>query len=157
MTTETRNVTPYDAADSENAFALAIAVLRERVRRLPAEDQADLCELLPAILGDDEEERESAQRAVREIFDQAAGRVSPMDLSQEQGESLQGWIGFVSQRIRDARSAAGMTQEQLAEKSGLPQSHISRLESGKHSPTAQTLEKIAPALGISVSNFDPSL
>lgn len=156
MNTETRDTSVHAPVDSENTIALAIAVLRERVRRLPVDDQNDLYELLPAILGGDDEERESAQRAVREILEQASGTIRLMDPSQEPGDALRGWIGFVSERIREARSEAGLTQDELAEKSGLPQSHISRLESGKHSPTAKTLEKIAEALGISMSRFDPS-
>ncbi|MEX0717449.1 MAG: helix-turn-helix transcriptional regulator [Planctomycetaceae bacterium] len=142
--------------DSENPIALAIAVLRERVRRLPEDDQNDLYALLPALLGGDDKERESAQRAVREILDQAGGTIRAMNLCEEPDDALRGWIGFISERIREARSEAGMTQDELAEKSGIPQSHISRLESGKHSPTAKTLEKIAEALGISMGRFDPS-
>jgi transcriptional regulator with XRE-family HTH domain len=69
---------------------------------------------------------------------------------------LNSWIAFVSRRITDERQAAGLTQAQLAEKSGLPQSHISRLESGKHSPSRATIEKIAAALGKPLSAFDPS-
>lgn len=58
--------------------------------------------------------------------------------------------------IREAREAAGLTQAELSQQSGLPQSHISRLEQGKHSPTARTLEKIATALKLHHSHFDPS-
>jgi hypothetical protein len=42
------------------------------------------------------------------------------------------------------------------EKSGLPQSHISRLERARHRPSRATVEKIARALGRLVSDFDPS-
>ena len=49
-----------------------------------------------------------------------------------------------------------VTQEQLAAKAGLPQSHISRLEGAKHSPSRATLEKIAAALEVPLSCLDPS-
>jgi transcriptional regulator with XRE-family HTH domain len=58
--------------------------------------------------------------------------------------------------IKELQLKAGWTQEQLAAESGLPQSHISRLEAGKHSPSRATLEKIAKALGVDVAVFDPS-
>jgi DNA-binding XRE family transcriptional regulator len=144
------------ASDRDEAFALAISVLRERVLSLPPDDRDDLYELLPSLLGDDEEERMSAQRAAREILAQAPGRLRPLELPIHPAESLRSWVDFVSRQIREHRTRAGLTQEALAEKSGLPQSHISRLESGQHSPTAKTLEKIAVALGAEPSVFDPS-
>ena len=72
------------------------------------------------------------------------------------GPGLQNWLDYVSKRIRELREKAGWTQEDLAQKTGLPQSHISRLENGKHSPAHATLEKIAAALGVGVGEIDPS-
>ena len=48
-----------------------------------------------------------------------------------------------------ARAAAGVTQEEMAERMGTTQSAIARLESGggKHSPSIATLRKYARALG----------
>ncbi len=40
-----------------------------------------------------------------------------------------------------------ITQQQLADKTGIPKSNISRFESGKHSPTLKFLYKIAMGLG----------
>jgi ribosome-binding protein aMBF1 (putative translation factor) len=47
--------------------------------------------------------------------------------------------------IKDRR-ALGLSQSQLAELAGLRQETLSRLESGKHSPTVRTVEKIDQAL-----------
>jgi transcriptional regulator with XRE-family HTH domain len=49
----------------------------------------------------------------------------------------------------EARSSAGMSQAEVAEKMGTTQSAIARLESGKgkHSPSLTTLRKYAHALG----------
>lgn len=46
-----------------------------------------------------------------------------------------------------ARIAAGMTQKELAEKSGVRQSNISRIENGSCIPTLTTLMALAQALG----------
>ena len=40
-----------------------------------------------------------------------------------------------------------ITQQQLANKTGIPKSNISRFESGKHSPSLKLLFKIAQGLG----------
>lgn len=144
-----------DLSHGETAFALAITVLRDRVRRLSSEDRNDLYELIPHLLGGDEEEQASAQRAVKEILDQSPGSMQKLPLPLSPGKSLANWIQFISGRIREARQKAGLTQDELAAKSGLLQSHICRLEKGQHSPTAVTLEKIAQALGVDASFFDP--
>ncbi len=147
----------HDVFEKENSFALAIAVMRDRVQRLNDNEKNDLYELIPFLLGDDEEERVSAQAAVREIFDKTPGKIRREVLPETPGAALQNWLAYVSGRIKAARIEAGLTQDQLAAKSGLPQSHICRLEAGLHSPTAKTLEKIALALEIAVSYFDPSV
>ena len=41
----------------------------------------------------------------------------------------------------------GMTQAELAERCGLAQSHIARIEAGKYSVGFDTLQQIAEALG----------
>lgn len=46
-----------------------------------------------------------------------------------------------------ARLACNMTQKELAEKTGIRQSNISRIESGASSPTVDTLARIAAGLG----------
>jgi predicted transcriptional regulator len=48
-----------------------------------------------------------------------------------------------------------MTQEELATKAGIPQSHVCRLETGKHAPTYVTIQKVAKALRVKRSQLDP--
>ncbi len=48
----------------------------------------------------------------------------------------------IARDIIKERRALGLTQEQLAKLAGLRQETLSRLESGKHSPTVRTIEKI---------------
>lgn len=46
-----------------------------------------------------------------------------------------------------SRLACNMTQKELAEKTGIRQSNISRIENGSASPTIDTLARIAAGLG----------
>ena len=46
-----------------------------------------------------------------------------------------------------ARLAAGLTQEELAERMATKQTVIARLESGKVKPSTRTLERLAAATG----------
>lgn len=57
----------------------------------------------------------------------------------------------VMRTLIDARLAAGMTQKQLSEKTGINQSNISKIERGTGNPSIATLERIASALGKKVS------
>ncbi|MGH8952855.1 MAG: helix-turn-helix domain-containing protein [Acidimicrobiia bacterium] len=49
-------------------------------------------------------------------------------------------------QIVDLRERHGLTQAELAERCGMDQADISRIESGSTSPTARTLQRIAAAL-----------
>lgn len=140
----------------ENSFALAVTVFQNCIAQLSKDDRQDVLTLIPAVIGGNAEERQSAAEAIEEILRQAEPRILSLEEMECDDGGLANWTQFVSKRIRDARKKAGLTQEELAEKAGLPQSHISRLEQQKHSPTAKTLEKIAKALGIPHSELDPS-
>jgi len=52
----------------------------------------------------------------------------------------------IARDIVRERKAAGLTQEELARLSGVPQETVCRLEKGLHSPTVRTVEKIDRAL-----------
>ena len=53
----------------------------------------------------------------------------------------------IMQVIVEARAKTGLTQKQLAEKTGISQADISRLERGTGNPSVKTLQRIASALG----------
>lgn len=59
----------------------------------------------------------------------------------------------VAENIRNARHKAGMSQAELAEKSGVSRSHLVCIEAGKFSPRVQTLVAIASALHIPLSKL----
>ena len=52
----------------------------------------------------------------------------------------------IARDILRERTALGLTQQALAKLAGVRQETLSRLESGKHSPTVRTVEKIERAL-----------
>lgn len=57
----------------------------------------------------------------------------------------------IGDRITEARKQKGLSQAELAKRSGLSQAGISYIEKGLRSPSTDTLELLASALGCSVS------
>lgn len=56
----------------------------------------------------------------------------------------------IGQRIAAIRKSKEWTQEELAERCGLAQSHIARIEAGRYSVGFDTLQQIAEALGCTI-------
>jgi transcriptional regulator with XRE-family HTH domain len=57
--------------------------------------------------------------------------------------------GF-SKKLRKARESKGLTQSELAEKSGMKPSAISHFESGRRRPSFDNLKKLADALNVNI-------
>jgi DNA-binding XRE family transcriptional regulator len=140
----------------EAALTMAIGIVVERVRRLSSEDQKDLYKLVKLLSSaKDADEVEAISAAMVEILDQDPCDLVPMNLP-ARPDKLQRWVGYVAGKVRQLRDQAGLTQVELAKKSGLPQSHISRIEAAKLSPSQATLEKIGKAMNRPLSDIDPS-
>lgn len=60
-------------------------------------------------------------------------------------------LGFAGDSIAEARKRAGLTQKQLADKMGVPQSQISRIEKNPDKTTMRTMKRIAAALEVDIS------
>lgn len=56
--------------------------------------------------------------------------------------------------IRALRVKRGLTQEDLAEKAGISVWQLSRIECGKAEPTRETVESLAPVLGVTAAYLD---
>lgn len=56
----------------------------------------------------------------------------------------------IIQAIIDARRSSGLTQKQLAERSGIAQADISKLENGNGNPSLRTLQRLAVGMGMSI-------
>ena len=61
---------------------------------------------------------------------------------------------FAANLIR-RRKAAGLTQTQLAERAGVTQAHISKLERGEWEPRLNTIVTLAKALGVKMAELLP--
>lgn len=59
----------------------------------------------------------------------------------------------IGKRIRVLREMKALTQEELADNSGLHRSHMGQVERGESNLTVLTLYKIGAALGLSLSDM----
>lgn len=56
----------------------------------------------------------------------------------------------IIQALIDARKESGLTQKQLADKTGITQADISRLENGSANPSLRTIQRLAAGMGMRV-------
>ena len=72
----------------------------------------------------------------------APGSMSAAEvLAQIDGPTLGG-------RIRTLRLAAGLTQAELARRTGIHRPNIARVEAGRHTPSLETIARLAAAIGV---------
>jgi transcriptional regulator with XRE-family HTH domain len=57
-------------------------------------------------------------------------------------------VGDLGSNLRAARKKLDLTQEQVAERSGVHPTEVSRIEAGKRDPQVSTLRKLAAALEV---------
>ncbi len=144
----------------QQRMLLALGIILSRVKKLSSEDCDDLFALFTEYRqAQTEEDRRAADAGIMEILEQEKVSVRRLSFDDNNTPSakLNNWINWISKKIHDLRQESKLSQIELAERSGLPQSHISRLENGKHSPSRYTLEKLAEALGVDISVFDPTV
>jgi transcriptional regulator with XRE-family HTH domain len=60
-------------------------------------------------------------------------------------------LSSIAESLREERTRAGLTLDQLAERADLSTPHLSRLESGERQPSIAALFALSRALGVSVS------
>ncbi len=59
----------------------------------------------------------------------------------------------LGKRLKLLRSEAGLTQERLSIATGLSQTYISGVENGTRNPSLKTLDKLAKALRVKISDI----
>lgn len=57
----------------------------------------------------------------------------------------------LGQRLRALRLSAGLTQAELARRTGIHRPNIARVEAGRHTPSLETLARLAAAIGVSTT------
>lgn len=98
-----------------------------------------------------------------EYYQELAEISMPVTITNEI-EKGQAWVGYyhqkaayglcnekerqrIGQRIAELRKQKGLTQQDIAERTGIQRNHISRIEAGKYSVGFDTLQSIAEAIG----------
>ena len=56
----------------------------------------------------------------------------------------------IKQAVIDARQASGLTQQQHADRTGINQADISKLENGSANPSLRTLQRLAAGMGMNL-------
>jgi len=64
-----------------------------------------------------------------------------------------GILAALGQNVRQRREARALTQEKLAERSGLDPTYISDIERGLRNPGIKNVAKLAKALGLTTSEL----
>lgn len=59
----------------------------------------------------------------------------------------------VGLNIQNLRRAAGLSQEELADRAAVHQTYLSGVEQGKRNPSILVLDRIAQALGMDIHDF----
>jgi transcriptional regulator with XRE-family HTH domain len=62
-------------------------------------------------------------------------------------------LNTLGKNIKLYRSQLGITQAELAEKSGVYRSHLAGIETGSVNPSVRTVEKLAAALEVRVEDL----
>jgi len=62
-------------------------------------------------------------------------------------------LEVLGRNIKHYRTQLGMTQAELANQSGVNRSHLAGIETGRLNPSVKTVEKLARALNVTVSNL----
>jgi ribosome-binding protein aMBF1 (putative translation factor) len=91
---------------------------------------------------------ETRLRRLEKLAREAEAQLPPLPPADAKGNrpALEYIRSSIARDIVKERRALGLSQERLAELAGVRQETLSRLESGKHSPTVRTVEKIDWAL-----------
>lgn len=59
----------------------------------------------------------------------------------------------MAMKLKQLRKRRGLTQEKLAEKAGISRVYLARLETARQDPTLSTLEKLARALKVKITEL----
>lgn len=142
----------------EAVFSFTVKAAK-RLVQLPPSELETLKKLFVAFLNADDSEKPEILETMLEMVlpDERIGGVS--EPSGVANESVRAKVDsarrYIGDQIRKHREAKRLTQSQLARKAKIPQSHVSRLERGRHAPSHLTIERVAAALAVEPAQLDP--
>lgn len=119
----------------------------------PLDDRDDGSEVVAITLAEDARsaELELSSGATVILGVHAASRKS----AQPSAQALSGSIALdgarLGARLRALRQEAGLTQAELARRTGIHRPNIARVEAGRHTPSLDTLARLASAIGVSAT------
>ena len=76
--------------------------------------------------------------------------------SQEKSDKTSQSHQTFGERVRELRKTEGLSQKQLAVKSGLHYTYIAGVERGQRNPSLQSIRKIAQGLEVNIAGLFPS-
>jgi len=132
------------APDDEDVLAIlgdGQSVLLKR----PLATQDDGTEVVGIVLSDDAASAtlELARGAWVELD---VATVAPASTSTSGAIPIDG--ARLGARLRELRLSAGLTQAELARRTGIHRPNIARVEAGRHTPSLETLARLATAIGV---------
>jgi ribosome-binding protein aMBF1 (putative translation factor) len=142
--------------DPNETWALFVDLLNTLILALEPEQLAYISELHNLYRQSNASEREEIKNAIREILlPDGVGKEGDVNagVSEATKQRVDNYYRRIGMQICKRRIKKGFTQTELARKAGIPQSHLSRLESGKHTPTHVTIKKLAKALKCQLENM----
>lgn len=131
------------------------SLLPDAFKRMSCEQVSDFCELFQQYAGS--QDPEVLDTMVEFLVPPTLGKsvVFSADVQPGAAEQVDRFQSRIGAALKKLRLERGMSQEELAQKAGLKQSHVSRLEAGVHTPSDLTIQRLANALGVSPTALDP--
>ena len=137
---------------SVNVFAYTVDDIRDLVGKERVDDRFTQEEMDMVIQQYESIERENMMLkmfAIGKEIDLDSGLIAEYDALEDEFVIIQAMI--------DARKRSGLTQKQLAERTGIAQADISKLENGNANPSLKTLRRLAAGMGMKIKlEFSPA-
>lgn len=137
------------------SFTIKVA-MSQALTDFDEEQVRDLVELITLYAADRDPE---IVEAITELFNpDGLGKViKNVQTDEKISKRLNDYQAEIGKKIKLLRVKKEWSQEQLAAKAGIKQSHVSRLEGGIHTPSDLTIQKLADALGVHPGEIDPGM
>lgn len=132
----------------DNELLVLLGDARAILARRPVSTDDDGSDVVGIVLSDDaasaELELASGHRAVITTADVVPTEIP--SLNSVQSIAIDG--ARLGRRLRALRLEAGLTQAELAKRTGIHRPNIARVEAGRHTPSLETLARLASAIGV---------